>query len=190
MKKTPKERVLSKAQELFYKQGYRNTGIKQILDESKVSRSSFYDHFSSKDDLALAYLHEIGRLSQCGCEEFFQSKLSPYEKIIGLFDFTSDQFVKKNFIGCPMQNLTSEIELEFYKEHQKAVIDKKDHISSDIRNVVEQLKEQSRKHSEIDVDLITNTVFILLEGAMTSSRIYRDTWPFTKAQDSLKKIIG
>ncbi len=44
----PRERLLEAATILFHRQGYNNTGVNQIITESKVSKASFYDHFKSK----------------------------------------------------------------------------------------------------------------------------------------------
>ncbi|MBV8659296.1 MAG: TetR/AcrR family transcriptional regulator [Burkholderiales bacterium] len=51
-----RERILSTASELFYREGYRATGIDRIIAESGVAKMSFYRHFPSKADLILAYL--------------------------------------------------------------------------------------------------------------------------------------
>ena len=53
----PKERVMEVASKLFREQGFNSTGINQIIKESNVAKSSFYDHFKSKDLLALEYLN-------------------------------------------------------------------------------------------------------------------------------------
>lgn len=46
-----KKMVINRAQELFLKKGYRNTAIQDILDESGISRGTFYNYFPSKSDL-------------------------------------------------------------------------------------------------------------------------------------------
>jgi AcrR family transcriptional regulator len=190
IKSSPRERILNTAQDLFYNQGFRATGINQIIKEAKVARASFYDHFSSKDDLGLAYLQEIGRLSQCDCSNSLKSTSDPKDALLGLFDFIEQQFIKLNFKGCPMQNLTSEISLEVNKLHQEAVIDKKDHLRTDIKEVVMALTNHSKKYAKLDIDSVTDALFLLVEGAMTTSRIYRDTWPFRAARQAAEALIG
>ena len=189
-KSSPRERILETAQRLFYQQGYRATGINQIIKEAKVAKASFYEHFSSKDELALAYLREIGRLSQCDCASILTDTSDPREALLGLFDFVEEQFVKLDFQGCPMQNLTAEISLQEHSLHQKAVVEKKDHIKSDIRRAVAALQGGSKQHAHLDIEQVSNALFLLVEGAMTSSRIYRDTWPFKAARQAAESLIG
>ncbi len=42
--------------ELFYRDGYRATGIDKIIAESGVAKMSLYRHFASKNDLISAFL--------------------------------------------------------------------------------------------------------------------------------------
>jgi AcrR family transcriptional regulator len=190
IKSSPRERILATAQQLFYGQGYRATGINQIIKEANVAKASFYQHFASKDDLALAYLQEIGRLSQCGCESVLSDKSNPREALLKLFDFIEQQFIKSDYQGCPMQNLTSEVSLQELPLHQDAVVNKKDHIRRDIHETVAALKNSSQHHAQLDVDEVSNALFLLVEGAMTTSRIYRDTWPFGSARQAAESLLS
>ena len=46
-----RNKILKAAEELFYKNGYSNTKLNEILKLSKLSRSTFYNHFKSKFEL-------------------------------------------------------------------------------------------------------------------------------------------
>lgn len=51
-----KRRVLLSAQKLFIQKGFNNTSIQDILDDSKVSKGTFYNYFSSKNECLMAIL--------------------------------------------------------------------------------------------------------------------------------------
>jgi AcrR family transcriptional regulator len=51
-----RERILSVAGRLFYRDGYRATGIDRVIAEAEVAKATFYKHFSSKDDLIVAWI--------------------------------------------------------------------------------------------------------------------------------------
>lgn len=55
-----KLKIVKAAWDLFYKQGYDDTTIEEIVDESGTSKGSFYHYFESKDALlgSLAYLFD------------------------------------------------------------------------------------------------------------------------------------
>lgn len=82
MKKNPrntKSRIVSAAWKLFYEQGYENTTIEEIIEESETSKGSFYHYFESKDAL-------LGSLSLV-----FDEK---YEQFIPTLDPDMDSFEK------------------------------------------------------------------------------------------------
>jgi len=51
-----RERILQTAHTLFYRDGIRATGINRVIDESGVTKVTFYRHFPSKNDLILEFL--------------------------------------------------------------------------------------------------------------------------------------
>ncbi len=52
----PRERLLSTAVELFYREGIHAVGVDRIVAEAGVTRATFYRHFPGKEDLVEAYL--------------------------------------------------------------------------------------------------------------------------------------
>lgn len=87
--KTVQERIQGAAIELFAQFGVTNTSVKQILDEAKVSRRTFYNYFDSKTDL-LTKIPNIKAISNLYA--FFLAKfpqyfeLEPYSQLDFLFE--------------------------------------------------------------------------------------------------------
>jgi AcrR family transcriptional regulator len=52
--KTGRERLLASAIELFYRNGFNAIGIDRVIAHAGVTKTTFYKHFESKDDLMLA----------------------------------------------------------------------------------------------------------------------------------------
>lgn len=83
MRKTnnTKSRIVTAAWKLFYEQGYENTTIDDIVEESCTSKGSFYHYFESKDSLpaSLSYLFDekYEELS-----ETMDPNMSPFDKLI------------------------------------------------------------------------------------------------------------
>lgn len=55
-----KGKIVAAAWELFYRQGYENTTVEEIIERSSTSRGSFYHYFDGKDALlsSLSYLFD------------------------------------------------------------------------------------------------------------------------------------
>jgi AcrR family transcriptional regulator len=59
-----RERILDVALDLFTRQGFDGTSLRQIAEELGLTKAALYYHFESKDDILLALhmrLHEFGR---------------------------------------------------------------------------------------------------------------------------------
>ncbi|MEL7535330.1 MAG: TetR/AcrR family transcriptional regulator, partial [Bacteroidota bacterium] len=93
----PRERLIETAERLFYSQGFNATGINQILSESKVARASLYQHFGSKEKLALAYLQNSRENWFSAFETYLSEKTEPIDKIWGAFDFLSNNMIQNEF---------------------------------------------------------------------------------------------
>src|SRR5262245_42464997 len=52
--KTGRERLVAAAVELFYRHGFGAVGIDQVIAAAGVTKTTFYKHFESKDDLMVA----------------------------------------------------------------------------------------------------------------------------------------
>ena len=57
-----RERLVRTAGELFWRQGYAQTGVSSIMKEARATSGSFYHFFPTKDDLLLAVLDAVGEL--------------------------------------------------------------------------------------------------------------------------------
>ena len=56
IKQSKRDEIVEIASQLFYRQGYGATGIKQIIEEASIAKGTFYTHFKSKEDLGLEWL--------------------------------------------------------------------------------------------------------------------------------------
>lgn len=78
-----KGRIVSAAWQLFYRYGYDNTTIDDIVEAAATSKGSFYHYFDGKD----ALLSSLSYLFDEKYEELMETmdeKLSPIEKLIYL----------------------------------------------------------------------------------------------------------
>lgn len=75
-----KAKIVSAAWKLFYEQGYDETTVEEIVEESGTSRGSFYHYFKGKDEL----LSSLSVLFDDKYEELSKAMdpaLSPIEKL-------------------------------------------------------------------------------------------------------------
>lgn len=82
-----KSKIIAAAWKLFYEQGYDDTTVEEIVEESETSKGSFYHYFNGKDAL-------LSSLS-----ELFDDK---YQELIPLLSNYENSFDKLMFLNSEM----------------------------------------------------------------------------------------
>lgn len=180
-KEKAKDRIIKTASDLFYRQGFNSTGINQIIAEADIAIGSLYNHFSSKNDLLQAYLikEEIEWFK--GFDEEIKNIDSPKDKILALVEYRKKLQQTSTFAGCHFIKIISELGdsnpvvsdfVRSHKEKQKMMIR-------------ELFVQYNSEKASLDIDDVTEHIFLLIEGAVVTSTIQKNTDVF----DLIKKII-
>ncbi len=183
-----RDKLIKTAVELFYRQGYKATGINQIIAEAGVAKNTFYYYFRSKDDLCVTYLQEMDRLWKGLLKDKINSYKTPYERWLAPFEFTKEWNLKNDFRGCPFINMLSEItdpEIDIRKQ----VVYHKDGLRGIIVELLEELKDSDDKYSNINVSSVTDAYYLNFEGAIVACQIYREVWPFEVARQNVERLL-
>jgi AcrR family transcriptional regulator len=103
-----RDRILTTACDLFYREGIRAVGIDRIIAEASVAKASLYANFSSKDELIVAYLACLRDLWQAEVDAELARVDGPVEAIRRLFELVGEDFGDAAFRGCPFGNAAAE----------------------------------------------------------------------------------
>ncbi len=108
---TARERILAAAYDLFSHRGIQAVGIDAIVAQSGVARQTLYRHFSSKQDLVLAFLE---RREQLWTRDWLQEEVArrasdPEQRLLAIFDVFGEWFRTPGFEGCSFINVMIEI---------------------------------------------------------------------------------
>jgi len=103
-----RDRILTVASDLFYREGIRAVGIDRIIAEAGVAKASLYANFRSKDDLVVAYLTLLRELWQAEVDAELAEVGDPAAGIRRLFELVVDDFDDPGFRGCPFTNAATE----------------------------------------------------------------------------------
>lgn len=179
-----RERIIETASDLFYNQGYNQTGINQIIDEADVAKASMYQHFRSKEDIAVAYLVARHAKWMGKLEDYVSKKKNPTDKVIEVFGYLLEWLTAVNYRGCGWQNIITDLPVDHNKIKDQAIFHK-----NELRSwVQEQLMEEETFTTKEAKDF-GDQVIILVEGAIILSQIQKDSWPIKTAQKACKKIL-
>ncbi len=184
-----RDRILKTAFDLFYRQGYRATGINQIIAESGVAKASFYDHFPSKDHLLAEYARETARREYEDMVNYVGTVRDPRKRLFAPLHSLLPWFEQTHFRGCPFQNLIAEVPVdvpavqEVSKQHRE-------NLRKLLQDLVEEVRRVEPSLAQLDVKDVVATYMLLLDGAIAVAVAYHDEWPVKQAMKSLRRYIG
>lgn len=79
-----RERILGASRQLFRDQGINSTGMDELCAVAQVSKRTFYQHFTSKDELIAEHLRRFDPDVLPGV--FDRTDLTPRERLLAVFD--------------------------------------------------------------------------------------------------------
>jgi len=158
-----RERILTAAYELFSKRGIRDVGTEEVLAKAGVAKSTLYRHFSSKEDLVLAFLQ---RREQRWTREYIEAEArrrgsTPRERLLAIFDVFDQWFHRDDFEGCSFINVLLEMgDLDSSLGKASAA-----HLEY-IRSVVRTLAEEAGVR---DSEAFAHSWHILMKGSIVAA---------------------
>jgi len=172
---SPRERILEKTFTLFHQQGYNATGINQIIEEAKVAKASFYQHFKSKEDLCVAFLEERHSYWFNQLEQFTSNEKEAKSKVLSSFDFLIFMNEKEDFRGCSFLNILSEIPSDNFK----------------ILNVLQSHKSDLRGYFQniINDELSSDHIYLLFESSIIESQLFKSNQLIEQSKKIIKTLI-
>ena len=98
--------ILAAARELLSKKGFAAMTLEDVISEVGISKPTFYQHFTSKEQLAVSVL--IREISDtCGRLKEYEATLPPDQAIKAMIGWTIDQ----HFGSCTYYDFTSMVPL-------------------------------------------------------------------------------
>src|SRR5262245_1433281 len=108
-----RERLTQAAVRRFYRDGFRNVGLDQVLADVGISKTAFYKHFECKDDLGLAALEMQSLWLQETFREMVIERGGPdaVSQLRAVFDVVDRITANDEFQGCLFVNVAMEFPL-------------------------------------------------------------------------------
>jgi AcrR family transcriptional regulator len=170
-KNAVRQKIIDTASRLFYRQGYGNTGINQIIDESGVVKSTLYSAFRTKEDILMEYLEITGGETDAALKAASEKGKDPEEKVLAVFDFLINMVQGKEYYGCSFLNLISELPME-----TERVIKQIQKQKNGVRNLFAVILEPTGKQE------LADEIYVLFEGALIANKVHHQVWPVEKAR--------
>jgi len=105
-----REKLIFTAVELFYVHGIHAVGLDHILREAGLTKTTFYNHFESKDALVLAAIDLRNRWESEAFLRAMHAKAGydPQALLLAFFEVIDDWFNDERYRGCLFINAMAE----------------------------------------------------------------------------------
>jgi len=164
---TTRERLIDAAAMLFYENGFHAVGLDKILEEVGVTKTTFYNHFESKDDLIVNVLADRDERDMHALEgEMERRGGTPRERILLVFDVLDEWFTDPDFKGCLFINASAQFPNPNDPVHRAA--------ARHAENVYRSLESLCRAAGAIDAPTLAKQLCMLVAAAITGRQVSCD----------------
>ncbi|MFL5243407.1 MAG: TetR/AcrR family transcriptional regulator [Gemmataceae bacterium] len=128
MQSPTRQRLTEAAVRRFYRDGFRSVGLDQVLADVGISKTAFYKHFESKEDLVLAALEMKGHWLQNTFRDMVRKRGGPSAvgQLRALLDVVDQIIDADEYQGCIFVNVAMEFPLQHEPAHVAAAQHKHD----------------------------------------------------------------
>ena len=157
-----RDRILTAAYELFSQRRIRDVGVDEVIERAGVAKASLYRHFSSKDDLVVAFLELREERWTVGWVEAEARRRgrTPEEQLLAIFGLFDEWFHRDDFEACSFINVL----LEMGPAHPAGTASVQ-HLAN-IRSIVSKLAEEAGLR---EPDSFARSWHILMKGSIVSA---------------------
>jgi AcrR family transcriptional regulator len=187
--KQTRERILKEAAELFNQQGYAGSSMSDIMRVTGLQKGGIYNHFESKEQLALAAFDFAIASIQSQYRLALRGKrhsLDRLRSLINIFGRSIDNPLLRG--GCPILNTAIESD-----DSHPALRDRAQKAMDSWRELICRIINAGIKKGEIREDIqaeeFVTIAISLLEGGLMMSKLYGDAIHLQRAIAHLNDYI-
>ncbi len=182
--------ILVSAAPIFNRRGFAGTSIADILEATALEKGGLYNHFASKEELAVAAFEYAFDEVQAYFRDALARRPSGYARLVAFID-AFEHYCERPVVagGCPLANAALEADdaLPFLRERvQAAFRDLRDAIVRDVRRAIE--KHELRGVD--DAESLSDLLIASLEGALLLTRAMRSRSHVRRVAQSLRVMLS
>lgn len=168
MPASARDKLIRTAHDMFYRAGFHAVGLDAILSEVGVTKTTFYNHFASKDDLVREVLLWHDRWWQDEFRELLRRHGgdSARGQLLALPDVLHHLFRDPNYNGCFFINVAVQFPLPHDPAHEVAAAHK--------QSMEAIIRELAGFAGAADPKALAQELAIVLEGAYVTEQVTRN----------------
>jgi TetR/AcrR family transcriptional repressor of nem operon len=183
-------RILDEGARLVRREGFRATGIKDVLTRAGVPKGSFYHYFGDKEDFGLHLVDFYAGFILSRMEDTLgNTLLPPLVRLERFFDDFTSYYGEGGFAeGCPIGNLSQEMGgiRDSFREKLHAVFHA---MTGQVSRCIEEARKRGEVAEALDAGETAEFVVNSWEGAVLRSKVTGDAGPLATCRRMLFEHI-
>ncbi len=181
--------IIEQAAALFNRQGYAGASMSDLMQATGLQKGGIYNHFSSKDELAVAAFDFAANHIQQKFMGALKGKRHAVDRLIAILSvhetLLNDPLVPG---GCPILNTAVESDDTHpaLREHAQQAMDAWRKL---VRRILESGIARGELRSTIEVESVVTVLIATIEGAVMMSKLYGEASYLERTLDYLKTYV-
>jgi TetR/AcrR family transcriptional regulator, transcriptional repressor for nem operon len=184
-----KEKIIKQAAELFNKQGYAGSSISDIMRVTQLQKGGIYNHFQSKDQLAVEAFDYAIALVRQHYRIAWKNKRHAIERLQAIIeafrDYTDNPPIPG---GCPLLNTAIESD-----DAHPVLRDRAQQAMTSWRDlfclIIAKGIQRGEIRPDVDADEVATIIISTLEGSVMMSKLYGDPIHIKRAINHLHHYL-
>jgi TetR/AcrR family transcriptional regulator, transcriptional repressor for nem operon len=167
-----REKIVDAALERFHAQGFNGCSVQDITEAAGAPKGSFYNHFKTKELLALEALDRYCRRGM-----LFEADIPPLQRLRAHFEFLAAGLERWAFNrGCMIGNFAADM-ADSYPAMRAALDEALVRWSEAFASILRQAQADGVLSKDKDPDLLGRFLVNSWQGAVTRSRMAKSRAP-------------
>jgi TetR/AcrR family transcriptional regulator, transcriptional repressor for nem operon len=184
-----REMILARAAQLFSQRGYFGSSLADLMQATGLEKGGIYNHFSSKEQLALEAFDYAFTLLQQRIRRTLSGKTHAVDRLLAIITYFQDIIEDPPLIGgCPILNTAIEADDAYpvLRDRARAAMDS---LRTTIERIVTKGIERQEIRAEVDAAACATIFIATLEGAVMLSKLYEDPVHMQRVANHLTHYI-
>ena len=170
-----REQIIDAAVATLHRHGFNGSSVQDITEAAHAPKGSFYNHFESKEELAIAALNRYWERVEASLTLLDGDDIPPRERIARYFGSLNEAARKGGFrTGCMIGNLTAEMAGQSPKARNR-LASLLARWTAAIKSCVKQAQADGSMRRDIDPGDAAAFLLNAWEGAVLRSKVDRNS---------------
>ena len=185
-----REMILARAAQLFSREGYSGSSLSKIMHETGLEKGGIYNHFNSKEQLALEAFDYSVDLIQQQTRLALTGKTNAIDRLLAIISVFRGLVEDPPLVGgCPILNTAIEAD-DTHPVLLARARGAMDDWRTTIHRIISKGIERKEIRTEVDADAFATLLISTLEGAIMMSKLYDNNIHMQRVIDYLTQYIN